>query len=117
MDVWRAQGVLGAMPKWGRHILLIRPSVTTPRKPVTAATAVARRLRRADDGVTAIEYGLIAALIAVVIIGAVSMAGDELKYTFETLSNSISAVNSGDGSDDDRDPCQQGGVDCGGGND
>lgn len=34
---------------------------------------------REEDGVTAIEYGLIAALIAVVIIAAVTIVGTQLK--------------------------------------
>ena len=41
------------------------------------------------SGATAIEYGLIAALIAVVIIGAVSVVGTSLSGTFSTVSTSI----------------------------
>ncbi len=39
--------------------------------------------------VTALEYGLIAALIAVVIIGAVTAVGTKLTATFTTISKSI----------------------------
>lgn len=42
-----------------------------------------------EDGVTAIEYGLIAALIAVVIIVAVTNVGTALKTTFETISSNL----------------------------
>lgn len=42
-----------------------------------------------DSGATAIEYGLIAALIAVVIIGAVTAVGTSLSTTFTTVSGSI----------------------------
>ena len=42
-----------------------------------------------ESGVTAIEYGLIAALIAVVIIGAVSTVGTSLQSTFNTVSSSL----------------------------
>ena len=42
-----------------------------------------------DKGATAIEYGLIAALIAVVIIGAVSTVGTNLSTTFSTVANSL----------------------------
>jgi pilus assembly protein Flp/PilA len=42
-----------------------------------------------ESGVTAIEYGLIAALIAVVIIGAVSTVGTSLKATFNTVASSL----------------------------
>jgi len=40
-------------------------------------------------GVTAIEYGLIAALIAVIIIGAVTVVGTNLSGTFSTVAGSL----------------------------
>jgi len=40
-------------------------------------------------GVTAIEYGLIASLIAVVIITAVALAGTNLSTTFNTIANNL----------------------------
>ena len=42
-----------------------------------------------DDGATAIEYGLIAALIAVVIIGAVTAVGTSLSTTFTSVSTGL----------------------------
>ena len=42
-----------------------------------------------ESGATAIEYGLIAALIAVVIIGAVTAVGTSLSTTFTTISGSL----------------------------
>jgi pilus assembly protein Flp/PilA len=42
-----------------------------------------------ESGVTAIEYGLIAALIAVVIIGAVSTLGTSLSGVFSSVSSSL----------------------------
>ncbi len=47
------------------------------------------RFVRDESGATAIEYGLIAALIAVVIIGAVQVVGTKLSTTFTTVSASI----------------------------
>ncbi len=44
---------------------------------------------KSDKGVTAIEYGLIAALIAVVIIGSVTLLGDELKITFNAIATAV----------------------------
>jgi pilus assembly protein Flp/PilA len=44
---------------------------------------------RQESGATAIEYGLIAALIAVVIIGAVTVVGTSLSTTFTTISGSL----------------------------
>jgi pilus assembly protein Flp/PilA len=46
-------------------------------------------LRRDERGVTAIEYGLIAALISVVIIIAVKAVGTSLSTTFTTIANSL----------------------------
>ncbi len=43
-----------------------------------------------EEGVTAIEYGLIAALVAVVIIGAVTALGTGLSTTFSTVSTELS---------------------------
>jgi len=42
-----------------------------------------------DSGATAIEYGLIAALIAVVIIGAVTAVGTSLSTTFTSVSTGL----------------------------
>jgi pilus assembly protein Flp/PilA len=42
-----------------------------------------------QTGATAIEYGLIAALIAVVIITAVTAVGTSLSTTFNTISGSV----------------------------
>jgi pilus assembly protein Flp/PilA len=43
-----------------------------------------------ESGATAIEYGLLAALIAVVIIGAVKLAGSNLSNTFTGVANNLS---------------------------
>jgi len=48
------------------------------------------RFVKDESGATAIEYGLIAALIAVVIIGAVSAVGTNLKGTFNNIANNVS---------------------------
>ncbi len=42
-----------------------------------------------EDGATAIEYGLIAALIAVAIIAAVKAVGTELSNTFSTVQSGL----------------------------
>lgn len=42
-----------------------------------------------ERGATAIEYGLIAALIAVVIIGAVSQVGSQVGETFEKIADNL----------------------------
>ena len=44
---------------------------------------------RDESGVTAIEYGLIAGLIAVVIIGAITLVGTELLTMFNTVGTAL----------------------------
>ncbi len=44
---------------------------------------------RDEEGVTAIEYGLIAALIAVVIIASVKYVGTELNLTFDKVGDEL----------------------------
>ena len=48
-----------------------------------------RNFVKNNKGATAIEYGLIAALIAVAAIGAMSSLGGKLKNTFQNVSNNI----------------------------
>jgi pilus assembly protein Flp/PilA len=44
---------------------------------------------RSESGATAIEYGLIAALIAVVIIGALTLVGNDLNAMFRNVANNL----------------------------
>jgi pilus assembly protein Flp/PilA len=48
-----------------------------------------RKLVRNSKGATAIEYGLIAALIAVAAIGAMSTLGGKLTTTFNGVANNL----------------------------
>lgn len=50
-----------------------------------------RRFMRDEEGVTAIEYGLIAALIAVVIIANVDAIGKALNTTFGTIATKLTS--------------------------
>jgi pilus assembly protein Flp/PilA len=47
------------------------------------------RFMKDESGATAIEYGLIAALISVGIITAVSTVGDNLSTTFNNISDGL----------------------------
>ncbi|HEY6662978.1 MAG TPA: Flp family type IVb pilin [Sphingomicrobium sp.] len=47
------------------------------------------RLLKNEKGATAIEYGLIAALIAVAAIGAMTSVGSKLGTTFNNVSSSL----------------------------
>jgi pilus assembly protein Flp/PilA len=51
--------------------------------------SVCKKFLRDDSGATAIEYGLIAAGISVVIIGTVNTLGGQLKNTFNTVSTQL----------------------------
>jgi pilus assembly protein Flp/PilA len=51
--------------------------------------AHAARFVRDEDGVTAIEYGLIAGLIALVILGSVQLLGTHLNTVFSNLAASV----------------------------
>ena len=50
-----------------------------------------KRFIREEEGVTAIEYGLIAALIAIVIAAAVILVGNDLKIVFNKIANCLSS--------------------------
>jgi pilus assembly protein Flp/PilA len=50
------------------------------------------RFLRDETGVTAIEYGLIAALISVVIIGAAAAVGTQLSAVFTGIAGQLAAA-------------------------
>ncbi len=52
-----------------------------------------RKILRNSDGATAIEYGLIAALIAVAIMSTVGGLGTQLNKTFSKTSSAMSSTN------------------------
>ncbi len=49
----------------------------------------AKRFVRDESGATAIEYALIASLIAVVIIGAVTTVGNKISTVFTEIGNTL----------------------------
>ena len=51
------------------------------------------KLRRNEKGATAIEYGLIAALIAVVAIPGLQALGPKIQGTFQSASDKMPAAN------------------------
>lgn len=51
------------------------------------------RFLKDESGATAIEYGLIAALIAVVLVGALGALGTELNTTFKTIETALTNAN------------------------
>ena len=51
--------------------------------------ATLTRLLKNEDGATAIEYGLIAALIAVAAVTVMGTVGTNLSSTFNTVANNL----------------------------
>ncbi len=50
------------------------------------------KLLRDESGATAIEYGLIAALISVVIISAITLVGTNLSTVFNSIATALSTA-------------------------
>ncbi len=53
---------------------------------------ILKKIRKDESGATAIEYGLIAALVSVAAIGALTAMGTSLQTMFTTVSGAIAAV-------------------------
>lgn len=51
-----------------------------------------RKLRKDENGATAIEYGLIAGLISVLIIGGVTVIGTSLQGIFDYIGTTLAGV-------------------------
>ena len=56
---------------------------------VTLASFAQDRLKREEKGATAVEYGLMVGLIAVVIIAAVTLLGEQLRTLFESITAAL----------------------------
>ena len=50
---------------------------------------ILKKIRKDESGATAIEYGLIAALVSVAAIGALGAMGTSLNTMFTTVSNAL----------------------------
>ena len=56
---------------------------------VSAQNALAQRQRILDRGATAVEYGLLVAFIAAVIIGIVIVVGQQVSNAFNSVSSNM----------------------------
>lgn len=56
-------------------------------------TKIFARFAKDESGATAIEYGLIAALIALAIVAGAGAIGDQLKITFGTIEDTLTGAN------------------------
>jgi pilus assembly protein Flp/PilA len=55
---------------------------------------IMKKIRSNEAGATAIEYGLIAALIAVVLITALGLLGNNINNSFTKISTRVATANS-----------------------
>ena len=58
-------------------------------------TKIFARFMKDESGATAIEYGLIAALISVALIGGATALGSQLNNTFNFLEGELDGANGG----------------------
>lgn len=58
-------------------------------KAYTRARAYVNSLRSTEDGATAVEYGLIVALIAAVIVAVVALLGGQISSAFQTVVDAL----------------------------
>ena len=54
--------------------------------------AIVRRFIRDDEGIAVTEYGLLVALVAVLLIGVVTIFGSSIKSWFEARTSQITTV-------------------------
>ncbi len=57
--------------------------------------AIFTRIVKSTSGATAIEYGLIAAMVSVVIIGALALLGPQLAAVFTAITNALTPATGG----------------------
>lgn len=55
-----------------------------------------KKIRGNESGATAIEYGLIAALVAIAAIGGLSLLGDNLEATFNEVAGELTEAGTGE---------------------
>ncbi|WP_394195780.1 Flp family type IVb pilin [Litoreibacter albidus] len=60
----------------------------------TAIKSIARTFSKDEDGATAIEYGLFAALVGAVIVGTVASLGQETNKGFQAMETALQDQNS-----------------------
>ena len=71
-----------------------------------------RRYFGLTGGATAIEYAIVASLLAIAITGAVWMVGDAVKSDYDAVASGINSETAGPNNAPD--PCWQDGANCGG---
>lgn len=59
---------------------------------IAFVAGVKDRFTKEEKGATAVEYGIMVALIAVVIIGAVALLGNQILAAFNSITGELPAV-------------------------
>ena len=59
---------------------------------MSRVTAGLRKFIRSDEGIAVTEYGLLVALIAVLLIGVVTIFGSSIRSWFESRTSTITTV-------------------------
>jgi pilus assembly protein Flp/PilA len=59
---------------------------------MSRVTAGLRRFIRSDEGIAVTEYGLLVALVAVLLIGVVTIFGSSIRSWFEARTSTITTV-------------------------
>lgn len=80
----RREGVLCTTYRNGEHTM---PALYATLQ--SFMTDLGARLHKEDEGATAVEYGLMVSLIAVVIIAAVTLIGTSLTTIFNTVAAAL----------------------------
>lgn len=73
----------------GGEFYLLNPKDTAMLKAYTRAVARINSLRTEEEGATAVEYGLIVALIAAIIVGVVATLGTQIQAAFQTVVDAL----------------------------
>jgi pilus assembly protein Flp/PilA len=75
--------------KWPSEIVVPGPSTSREHLTMSLLVKFKVKLQNPERGATAVEYGLMVALIAVVVIVAVTLLGDNLSSLFNTVAGKV----------------------------
>jgi pilus assembly protein Flp/PilA len=85
----RAETVIGPDPLREREVHMIGMLKMTTETAQMIAGYVSSRMNLSDRGATAVEYGMIVALIAAVIITVVTTLGTDVSTGFQTIEDGL----------------------------
>ncbi len=80
---------LGRQPSWTGRRDAVRPLLGVHSHMLKLITKTQAAWANRDRGATAVEYGLIVALIAAIIVGVVATLGTDIAAAFQTVVDEI----------------------------